>query len=79
MLDDGNASGEQQRVRRPAAVADVVDVERVDTDQRRTMGGEPRGAGPGEKVPPFGPAPSASLEAGADADLVAVRVSQHSE
>jgi hypothetical protein len=44
VLDDGNTGGQQQRVRGPFAVGGVVDVERVDTDQCRVMGGEP---GPG--------------------------------
>jgi hypothetical protein len=41
MLDHGNPGGKQQRVRGPFAVGGVVDVERVDTDQRCVMFGEP--------------------------------------
>jgi len=41
MLHDGNARREQQRVRGSFAVGGVIDVERVDANQRRVMGGEP--------------------------------------
>ena len=54
MLHDGNARREQQRVRGPFAVGGVVDVERVDADQRRVMAGEPGGTGPGQEVVAIG-------------------------
>jgi len=53
VLDDGDAGGEQQRVRGSFSVGDVVDVERIDTDECRTMGDKPGSAGPGEEVPVF--------------------------
>ena len=49
MLDDGDAGPEQRRVDRPRPVADVVDVERIDPDQRRTRLGEPLGGLGGEE------------------------------
>ena len=46
MLDNGNACGKQQRVRGPLAVGGVVNVERVDADQRGiTPRAERRGGG----------------------------------
>ena len=54
MLDDGNAGRQQQGVGRPAAVVGVIDVDRVDADQRRAVGDQPGGAGPGEEVRPLG-------------------------
>jgi hypothetical protein len=50
MLHDRNARREQQRVRGPFAVGGVVEVDRVDADQRGVVGGEPGGAGPGQEV-----------------------------
>ena len=65
MLDDGDASSEQQRVGGPFGVGDVVDVERVDADECCTVVDKPAGAGPGEEVPVFRAAISASPTSGA--------------
>ncbi len=54
VLDDGDARGEQQGVRGPFAVCDVVDVDRVDADERRGVAGEPGCAVPGEEVRALG-------------------------
>jgi len=50
VLDDGNAGGEQQGMRGPFTVCDVVDVDRVDADERRVVAGEPGRAVPGQEV-----------------------------
>jgi hypothetical protein len=54
VLDDRDAGREEQRVGGPFAVGGVVDVERVDADERGLVVGEPGGAGPGEEVPALG-------------------------
>jgi hypothetical protein len=54
VLDDTDAGGEQQRVRRSLTVCGVVDVHRIDTDECCTLVHEPGGACPGEEVPVLG-------------------------
>jgi hypothetical protein len=50
VLDDGNAGPEQQGMRGPLEVGGVVDVDRVDADERRVLLGEPGRAVPGQEV-----------------------------
>jgi hypothetical protein len=47
VLHDRDPGPQQRRVRRPRAVGDVVDVERVDADQRRPALGQQRRGVPG--------------------------------
>ena len=49
VLHHGDARAEQQAVRRPSFVGDVVDVDRVDADQARAVLDEPARSGLGEE------------------------------
>jgi hypothetical protein len=53
VFNHGDAGGEQQGVCGSFGVGGVVDVERVDTDECRTVVDKPGSAGPGEEVPVF--------------------------
>jgi hypothetical protein len=48
VLDDGNTRGKQHAVHRTFTVAGVIDIERIDADQRGTRCGQAPGRRPGE-------------------------------
>jgi len=54
VLQHEDPDAQQLAVRRPRRVVEVVDVDRVDPDKRRPVGGQPLGAGSGEVGGPLG-------------------------